>query len=130
MTQLIDETEFILAAREAKVKYIVKLSTFPLWISTYAGPFYARTHHAVENLLAKGHGRPRCPSLETRACHALRLPHGLDKRKDYGMQAPPRQGRIGVSGRGPKFVTAGGGSILKLDPGRNEIVGKIVAGDI
>ncbi len=54
LDQFVDETDFIVAARKAGVKYIVKLSTFEGWMNVYAGPFYARAHLAVEYFLEHG----------------------------------------------------------------------------
>jgi len=52
--QFLDETDFIIAARRAGVKYIVKLSTFEPWMQIYSDPYYARSHLAVEFFLEHG----------------------------------------------------------------------------
>jgi len=52
--QFVDETEFIIGAKKAGVKYIVKLSTFELWMHVYGEPYYARSHLAVEFFLEHG----------------------------------------------------------------------------
>jgi len=52
--QVIDETNFIILAHNAGVKYIVKLSTFTLFMDVYSPVYYGRTHLAVELLLQQG----------------------------------------------------------------------------
>jgi len=53
-SQFVDETEFIIDAKKSGVKYIVKLSTFELWMHVYGEPYYARSHLAVEFFLEHG----------------------------------------------------------------------------
>jgi len=50
----VDETEFILNARSAGVKYIVKLATCELWMQVYDKRHYARAHVGVEFFLEHG----------------------------------------------------------------------------
>lgn len=50
----IHETDLIIAARKAGVKYIVKLSTVDKWMHVYGDRFYARSHLAVEYFLEHG----------------------------------------------------------------------------
>jgi uncharacterized protein YbjT (DUF2867 family) len=52
--QVVDETAFIIALRQAGVKYIVKLATFGKIMSVYSNVYYGRTHLAVEKFLEDG----------------------------------------------------------------------------
>eukprot|EP01112_Ceratiomyxa_fruticulosa_P015893 TRINITY_DN4748_c0_g1_i1.p1 TRINITY_DN4748_c0_g1~~TRINITY_DN4748_c0_g1_i1.p1 ORF type:complete len:276 (-),score=62.38 TRINITY_DN4748_c0_g1_i1:128-955(-) len=52
--QFVDETNFIINAKNAGVKYIVKLSTYDKWMTVYGSPYYARNHLAVEFFLENG----------------------------------------------------------------------------
>jgi uncharacterized protein YbjT (DUF2867 family) len=52
--QFLVETDLIIAARKAGVKYIVKLATVDAWMEVYCEAFYPRSHLAVELFLERG----------------------------------------------------------------------------
>ena len=50
--QFVDESSFVLACLQAKVRYLVKLSTLPNYVRPDSSVYYGRSHWAVEQLLS------------------------------------------------------------------------------
>lgn len=73
-TQFIDESTFYVAALEAGVKYVVRISTTAPNVRPDSRPFYPRSHWAIETLLATpGFERLQWTSLQPNAFSQLYL---------------------------------------------------------
>ncbi|KAI1297529.1 hypothetical protein F5Y03DRAFT_369576 [Xylaria venustula] len=84
VSQFIDESTFLVAALQAAVKYVVRISTFAPNVRPDAYPFYARAHWAIEALLSSPEfERLQWTSLQPNGFSTLTLQGPAEFIKEY-----------------------------------------------